>query len=284
MIALACLFLATIACREKEDTGKLNVVVSIVPLQEFVEKVGGDRVSITVMVPPGASPHAYEPTPSQLRAVSTADMYVKIGTPVEFEVQWLDKLLAMNSTMHICDASEGIETIAAQYNHENVHETRIDPHIWLSPRKAQAMVENIYNGFLKIDSRHADYYEVRRNTFVARLDSLDRAIRSMLHGKQSRQFLVYHPAWQYFAEEYNLEQVSVEAEGKEPTAQSMERIIDKAREYDIKVVFVSPQFNTKSADVIAREIDGRVVSIDPLSGNYVANLETVAQSLREAME
>ena len=284
VISLIFLLLATIACGEKEDTGKLNVVVSIVPLQEFVEKVGGEKVNVMVMVPPGASPHVYEPTPSQLRAVSAADMYVKVGTPVEFEVQWLEKLLAMNRTMHVCDASGGIETITVLHDREHMHKTPIDPHVWLSPRNARIMVENICAGFVSIDSRHADYYETNRDAYVVRLDSLDRTVIAMLDGKQNRQFLVYHPAWHYFAEAYGLEQVSVEAAGKEPTALSMQHIIENARVHDINVVFVSPQFNTKSAEVIAREIGGRVVYIDPLNKDYVANIETVAKALGESME
>lgn len=282
-VALISLVILSVQCRQQEPAQKLNVVVSIVPLQEFVEKVGGEEVSVTVMVPPGASPHAYEPNPAQLVNVSKAHMYVKVGTPIEFEIAWLDKLLSMNSTMSVCDASIGIDLIAVSQDDEREQST-VDPHIWLSPRNARTMVENICKGLVTVDSEHANYYEAKRDTYVARLDSLDRTIQSMLHGKQNRQFLVYHPAWYYFARDYNLEQVSVEAEGKEPTARTMYELILAAREYNIKTIFVSPQFSTKSADVIASEISGTVIPIDPLAKDYVANMEKVVRLLLAAME
>lgn len=283
IIALTFLFLATTVCSQQQDTDKLNVVVSIVPLQEFVENVGGEKVSVTVMVPPGASPHAYEPNPAQLMKVSKAHMYVKIGTPIEFEIAWLGKILSMNSTMHVCDASIGIDLIAVSQDDEH-KQSNVDPHIWLSPQNTRIMVNNIYDALIAINGDNEQYYRTQRDAYCAELDSLHRRVEQMLQKKKKRQFMVYHASWRYFARDYGLEQISIETDGKEPTARNMEYVILKALEHNIRIIFVSPQFSTKSADVIASEIGGTVTSIDPLAKDYVTNMEKVARSLSAAME
>ena len=272
-----------VQCSQERTTDELNVVVSIVPLQEFVEKVGGEKVNVTVMVPPGASPHAYEPSPAQLMRVSKAHMYVKVGTPIEFEIAWLDRLLSMNSTMYVCDASIGIDLITVSGDDEHGFSS-IDPHIWLSPRNAKIMVNNIHNALVAIDANNEKYYRAQSDAYCAELDRLHRRIKEILREKQERQFVVYHASWQYFAKDYALEQLSIETGGKEPTARNMHEVILSAREHNIKTVFVSPQFSTKSADVIASEIGGAVALIDPLANDYVTNMEKVARSLSAAMK
>jgi zinc transport system substrate-binding protein len=279
---LACFILVTTLCSEKQDTGKINVVVSIVPLQEFVSKVGGDRVDVAVMVPPGASPHSYEPTPAQLVRVSKAHIYIKIGTPIEFEVAWLEKLLAMNSTMYVCDASSGIDVISTSEGGQG--RDNVDPHIWLSPQNAKAIVINICNALVAIDKDSEQYYTTRRDAFCRELDHLHHKIVQMLKKRKTKTFLVYHASWQYFARDYGFQQISIEANGKEPTAQNIVSVIHAAREHNVTTVFVSPQFSTKSADVIAGEIGGTVTSIDPLAHNYLENIGEVARLLSRAAE
>lgn len=259
-------------CTEEKKTEKIEVVVSILPLAEFAEKVGGDRVAVSVMVPPGASPHSYEPTPNQLTKVNKAKIYVKLGTPIEFELVWLDKILSTNKNILVVDASKGTELI----NH--------DPHIWLSPQNVKLMITNICNGLIKVDSTHKKYYTENKEKYLKKLDSLHYYIENVLKEKKNRKFLVYHPSWSYFARDYNLEQISIEIEGKEPSAKEIQHLIALAREHNIKVVFASPQFNTKSAEVIAKEIGGQVVLIDPLSKDYIKNMKQIAQALSESME
>jgi zinc transport system substrate-binding protein len=282
-IVLALLTILVTQCSRGETTHQRNVVVSIVPLQEFVEKVGGDKVNVAVMVPPGASPHAYEPNPAQLIAVSNAHMYVKVGTPIEFEIAWLDKVLSMNSTLVVCNASEGITLIAGSQD-DGYEQNTVDPHVWLSPQNAKMMVDNIYNTLCAVDSINKQYYRARRDKYCAELDSLHRRIEQMLSDKKRRQFIVYHASWRYFARDYGLQQIPIQTDGKEPTAQDMRDVIRIAREHNIKTIFVSPQFSTKSADVIAHEIGGTVRTLDPLAKDYVANMEKVARSLSAAME
>ncbi len=276
------------ACSKQEMNGeKIRVMVSIPPLAEFVEKIGGDKVDVSVMVPPGASPHTYEPSPVQLVETGEAQIYVKVGTPIDFELVWLGKILSVNKDMLLVDASKGVELMDMKsgFGHTEENEPRserFDPHIWLSPRNAKIMVDNIYKGLIETDPADEYYYSTREKGYLQELDSLDRDIGQTLSVIKNRRFMVYHPAWGYFARDYNLEEIPVEAEGKEPTAKEIQHLIDQAKKYDIKIIFVSPQFNVKSAEVIAREIKGRVIFIDPLDKNYIASLRKLAQEISES--
>ncbi len=255
-----------------EDDGKVKVVVSILPFADFVEKVGGDRVSgVSVMIPPGASPATYEPTASQLRDVSDADVYVMVGSGIGFEKAWMNKIREMNEEMVVVDCSSGVEIV------DN------DPHIWLSARNAKVMVENIYEGLVEADGGSEDYYSLNQGKYGLELDMVDMEIENVISGVSNRKFMVFHPAWGYFARDYNLSQVAVEVEGKEPSSADVLKLVEFARDNDIKVVFVQPQFSAKSAGVIAREIDGRVVAVDALARDYIGNLRIVSKSFADNM-
>lgn len=262
------IYLITPETEKNEE--KIGVVVSILPQAEFVERVGGDKVRVTVMVPPGASPHTYEPRPSQLKEVSKARMYAKVGSGIEFELAWMDKIISLNKKMLIVDCSKGIKFI------EN------DPHIWLSPRNARIMVENIYLGLIQIDPGNREYYSRNKEKYLQELDKLDNEIAQALSEKKNRKIMVYHPAWAYFARDYGLEQIPIEREGKEATPRGILNLIQQAKENNITVVFASPQFNTKTAEAIAEEINGRVVLVDPLERNYLENMRKVAKAFAEA--
>ena len=281
------LFLAV--CSQPEGQhDRMRVVVTIPPLAEFVEKIGGDQVRVSVMVPAGASPHSYEPTPGQLADVANANVYVKVGTPIEFEIVWLDKLLATNSAITVCNASQGIDLISIEDKHDHTsvigHGHTNDPHVWVSPQNAMTMVANICQTMIAVDEKNRIYYEKNRDRYLSILDSLDTGIKRTLAQKEQKAFLVYHPAWSYFARAYGIEQIAIEVEGKEPTAKVLQAIINQARQHRTDVIFASPQFNTKSAQLIAREINGTVILIDPLARDYVANIGKIAQMLAATME
>jgi len=267
---------------------KIIIAVTIAPQKEFVEAIGGNRVEVLLMVPPGASPHTYEPTPSQLSKLERAAMYAKVGSGIDFELAWLDNLTDINKEMLVIDCSSGItlQEITASYNdeHEDGGHSNLDPHIWLSPANARIMVENIARGLIQIDSSNKSYYESNRNSYLAELAQLENAINDSLSSITNRIFMVYHPAWGYFATSFNLTMIPVEEEGKEPTLAGLANLIDQAKEHGIKVVFVSPQYSTQSAEVIAAEIDGMVVFIDPLAENYIDNLRSVAAEMVKVMQ
>jgi zinc transport system substrate-binding protein len=271
LIAIGAFSFISSCEKEAAQDSSLTVVVSILPLADFVQQVGGDKVQVTVMVPPGASPHSYEPKPSQLVAVSKARMFVEVGTEVEFELAWMDKLREINKDMLVVNSSQGIQLMGK------------DPHVWLSPSNAEKMVTNICNGLVKLDPANRDYYFANKSKYLAQLDELDRSIREQLSGIADRRFIVYHPAWGYFARDYGLEQIAVEEEGKETTADNIKEVVDRSKGMHHKMVFVSPQFSTKGAEVVAQEIDGSTELLNPLPEIYLTGMQTAARQLAQAM-
>jgi zinc transport system substrate-binding protein len=258
--------------------GKIGVIVSVGPEVEFVQAVGGDKVDVTLMVPPGADPHTYEPLPNQLNHVSNARIFIMVGTPIEFELNYMDKMRNMNPDMLVVNSSEGIALIPNTAEHEN----NSDPHVWVSPKNAKIMVENIYQGLVKIDPNNTEYYTKNRDNYLQELDDLDKNITKSIKGKENSAIIVYHPAWAYFCRDYNLKQIPIEYGGIEPTSQEIAYVIDLARKDNIKVIFVEPQYSPKSAEVIASEINGKVLKVDDLAPDYIKNLNSVAETFSNA--
>mgnify|MGYP000002774636 CR=1 FL=1 len=256
----------------EEKTGKISeekigVVVTLLPQAEFVEKVGGNRVKVIIMVPPGANPHIYEPTPSQLKKVSEAEIYFKVGSGVEFEKTWWDKILAAKPSIYVVDGSKGIKIVDK------------DPHIWTSPVNAKKMVKNFYAGLVEIDPSHKDEYKMNMEKYLEELDKLNNYIQNKFANFTNKVFLVYHPSFSYLAREYNLTQISIEHEGKEPSPQIIQKCIEYAKKYHLSYVYVEPQFTAKYAETIAREIGGKIVFLDPLPRSYVDGMKNVADLL-----
>ena len=255
----------------------ITVAVSVLPQAEFVEKVGGNKVKTVVIIPPGADPHTYEPSPRELGEVSEALMYVTLGVDMPFEKVWIDRFETINSGTLIVNSSDGVKLkeIAVGNETGKDHE-ELDPHIWTSPSNAKIMVENIYEGLVEIDPGNESYYSENRDAYLKEVDALDARIREKLEGREERNFMVYHPSWGYFAADYNLTMIPVEIEGKEPSAQDLAKLVDLAKEKQVKVIFVQSQFNTRSAQAIAEEIGGEVVAVDPLAKDYIANMDKVS--------
>ncbi len=275
---------------------RLKIVTSIAPLAYFIDNVGGDRVDITTLIPPGGNPHTYEPTPRQMSILSKADLYVKAGSGIEFELMWMGKMEALNKGMDVCDASKGITLIDTDYDEgpehatEEVHEHGDhhhgikDPHIWLSPVNAIIITENIRNSLAEKDAAGSHYYFQNASSLIKELKALTEKINITLNNISKRQFFIFHPAWAYFARDFDLDQIPVEFSGKEPTPERLGKLVKRAQKENINVIFSSPQFSTKSASVIAREIKGKVVFIDPMSEDYINNLENTAKLLQENLK
>lgn len=262
------------------NSDKIGVVVSIAPEAEFVQKIGGDKVKITTMVPSGVNPHTYEPLPEQLKETDNARMYAMVGSGLEFENVWMDKLRDSNKRMLIVNCSKGISFIP---NQEIGDENQYDTHVWVSPRNAEIMAENIYKGLVEIDPANKDYYKSNKDNYIHELNNSDKDINQTLTSTKNKNIMVYHPSWAYFCRDYGLKQISVEDNGKEPTPQGMKTLIDQAKNENIKVIFISPQFSRKSAETIASEIGGQVVILDDLNRNYLQNLNTIKYAFKKAL-
>ena len=279
IIAVSFIYSASIS---KLDTNndKIGVIVSIPPQAEFVEKIGGDKVKVTIMVPPGANPHTYEPLPDQLNDVSQAELYAEVGSGIEFENVWMDKISSTNKKMVILNCSEGINFIP---NTENDGDNEYDTHVWVSPQNAKIMVENIYQGLIQVDPANRDYYKANKDKYLKELEKADESIKKSLSGHKNNKIMVYHPAWGYFCRDYGLIQIAIEKNGKEPTPQGLASLINQAKKEKIKIIFISPQYSRKNADAIASEIGGQVITVDDLDKNYIENLNKVADSFKKAL-
>ena len=269
----------------------LTVTVSVLPQKYFVERIGGDLVRVNVMVEPGDDPHSYEPKPDQMRVLSESAAYFSIG--VEFEDVWLDKIAAANDHMLMVNTIANIQRVemsAHEHEHEDEadeahdsEEVELDPHVWTSPELVKTMSQTIYETLVQLDPNHEAEYSANLQLFLQDIDALQAQIKETLTGLKSDKFMVFHPAWGYFAQEFGLEQIPVEVGGQEPSAQELAGLIDQAKADNIKVVFAQPEFNTKSAEVIANEIGGKVLLISPLEPDWLANMQTVAQTFAEVL-
>lgn len=275
---------------------KLGVFVSILPQKYFVAKIGGDQVDVSVMVKPGSSPAIYEPKPRQMADLTRAKIYFAIGVP--FERVWLEKITNANPNMRVVLTDAGVEKIPMEAHHsqgkdeaerpraqsaDHDHQ-RLDPHIWLAPPLVKRQANIILEALLQADPAHSAGYERRYMEFARELDELHVYLESLFNGKEDLEFMVFHPSWGYFARTYGLRQIAIEIEGKAPKPAQLMEVIHYARQHHIQAIFVQPQFSKKSAALIAREINARVVTVDPLAGNWNENMKRVALELKSAME
>jgi zinc transport system substrate-binding protein len=276
----------------------IPVFVSIPPQKYFVEKIGGSFVQVSVMVPPGANPHIYEPRPTQMTALSKSKIYFAIG--VTFETVWLPKFAKLNPKMQIVHTDRGIdkmEMVAHHHEEEDVAGDKdsaksasleesagtLDPHVWVAPPEVRIIARNIQEALAEIDPANSGIYQSNLETFLKEIDKLDKDLTEIFKGKKGLKFMVYHPAWGYFARAYGLEQVPVEIEGKEPKPGQLKDLITQSKKDGIKVIFVQPQFSTKSAETIAKAIGGQVIAADNLREDWERNLRVQAQKFKLAL-
>lgn len=274
---------------------KPSVVVSILPQQTFVQKIAQDKVTIHLMVTPGSSPHSYEPKPSQMVAISQADLYFSTG--VEFEKVWIERFRSQNEALPFIDISAGIQRIAMQNRHTHEEETHehhadahhhdhhdhagLDPHTWTSPANVKIMAHNIYESLVDLDAKNEAFYKKNLETFLAEIENTDQQIRDLLKplSKEQRLFLVFHPSWGYFAKEYDLTQVAVEVDGKAPKPKDIMHVVHVAKEKNVQVILAQPEFSDKSAKIIAKESNIKVEKISPLHPEWSTNLIKMAKAI-----
>ena len=268
----------------------VNAVVSVLPQKTFVEAIGADKVNVALMVKPGSSPHSYEPKPSQMKDISNADIYFSID--VEFEKVWLPKFASQNKKMQIVNLANGIEKMPMSEHHhgeeehkedkdEHDHEHEsLDPHIWTSTANVKIIAKNIFNALVKLDSENETYYKNNYEKFIEHINQTDLTIKKILIDTASgTKFMVFHPAWGYFARDYGLTQVAIEAGGKNPKPKQVTYLIDEAKEEKVKAVFTAPEFSDKVAKQIAQEVGVPVIKVSPLNPKWSENLIQLANAI-----
>ncbi|MEW6067534.1 MAG: metal ABC transporter substrate-binding protein [Nitrospirota bacterium] len=243
---------------------KIKVIASIVPLADLVKQVGGERVDVRVLLPPGANPHIYEPTPKAIKDISDARLFIKIGAGLEF---WLEKIIKAsgNNRLIIVNSSSGIPLIKETHFHGS---SVADPHIWLDPVIVIDIVKKIENALVEIDHPNSDLYKRRASLYKEKLLQLDKEISERTKKFKIKEYVTFHPAWNYFSKRYGLKVVGVieESPGKEPSPKHIERIIKEIKRIGSRVIFVEPQFNPKIAEAIAKESGSQVLYLDPIGG------------------
>ncbi len=262
--------------------GRLQVVVSILPLKSMVERVADGRARVTVLVPPGASPHTFEPRPEAVKALARADLVVFVG--MGLEDPWGYRLVQSAGK----DPGQVVELARGA-----VPTPDSNPHVWLSPKNGQVMVRNLAEALARRDPAHAAEYRARADSLVEALDSLYTVYRERFATLPHRAFVATHAAWAYLARDFGLQQAAVlqRKPGEEPSARQVAEILQRMKQQGVEVVVVEPQLPEKAARTLAQETGARIVRLDPLgvaSGHtdyldlLAYDLETLYQALRQS--
>jgi len=286
--AVAILSLAMFACSRAPEKapagGRILAMASILPLADFTREVGGDRVTVEALVPPGASPHTYELLPSQLRSLSRAPLLVLNGVGLEF---WADRVIAAadNPNLLVVRTSDGLSIIEGDPD-----EPGGNPHVWLSPRCAMHQVRMIRDGLIKADPAGTAAYEVNARSYLHQLGLLDEEIREQVATFSSRRFIAFHAAWAYLARDYGLDEAGVieHRPGQEPSPEEIASIVQTVRSIRARAIFAEPQFSPRAAQAIAEETGTHVLFLNPLGSppeyRYLemmrANLKVMAEALK----
>lgn len=290
MALLAALSLA--ACAPEPEPERETLCVSILPLRSLVGEIVGDDFRIDVLVPPGASPETFEPTPRQIVALDKARMIFGVGL-LDFEVSLLQKI---ENREKLVILSRGIKLLEGTCAHARHHDTvdggraeedahnhahGIDPHVWTSPKALQRMAANAYE---KIHAAWPDSVKYTENyhRLAEKLQELDRRTAGKITRSGVKAFIVYHPALTYYARDYGIRQEAVETDGKEPSAKRLAELIRMAREEGIHKIFYQKQFPVSVVETIARDIDARAVEFDPLREDVIANIDSITDLITDA--
>ena len=277
---LICLSLAASAT-------PLSIGVSIAPQKQFVEKIGGDRVKVTVMVPPGAAAETYSPTPRQLSEIARAKIYFKVG--FGFEAAFLDKLAANCPDLEIVDCRHNLKLRRMEnHSHEGVpcsgHDSPYDPHIWTAPRQVMIQAETICRTLCRLDPAGRESYEKNLAAFQKELDEVDRYITAKLAPYKGSSFYIYHPGFGYFGDDYGIKQVALELGGKKPSPKQLSWFLKQAKQENIKMIFIQRQFSTSSAEALAREIGAKVIVVDNLEEDFLTTVRQTADKIEAALK
>ncbi|MCM2130696.1 metal ABC transporter solute-binding protein, Zn/Mn family [Larsenimonas rhizosphaerae] len=288
----------------------LSVSVSIIPQQWLIKQLGQDSVDVQTMVLPGQEPEDFSPSPRQLSSLSHSRLYFSIGVP--FEAAWLDRFAERAPDMNIVSMDKNVAHRSieshdepshhdgeahndhhAHDDHHHGHEAASghhheagapDPHIWLDPNNMIIMAHNAADALVNALPDQAGAIRQRESALVDEIKQTDQQITRQLMPYKGRSFMVYHPAWGYFADHYHLNQHPIELNGREPTPRALHDLMTTARKNGIHTIFVQKQFSQATARRLAESLDGNVVSIDPLAEDYPANLHRIADALVAGFE
>lgn len=276
---LAIVALLASSCRNEHKYDN-TLFVSIAPIKQIVTEIVGDDFDVEILVPAGASPETFEPTPKQFIALNDSRLIFSTGL-LDFENNLLGKL---QDKSKIVDLSKGIEPIAgscSHHHHGKCCSHGIDPHIWCSPKELMVMAENAFEAISAAMPDSVSKYEPRYAALCQRLLELDEEVAEMCRCSSNSYFIIYHPALTYFARDYGIEQVSIEHEGKETSAKRLSEIISTARRDGVKRVFYQSQFPRSSVEIVCEDIGAEAVEIDPLKEDVIHEIRRITSLITE---
>lgn len=295
VIKILGLFLVTylaFACSTEKKSGALQkdiIYVSIEPQKFFVEQFAGDLFEVKSLLPPGASPATFEPSPVQLKELSKAKAYLRIGY-IGFEKAWMDRIQSTNGQMKVYDQSLGVDFIEADHDcnhekhgHDHHRHGTIDPHFWVSTQQMYPQIQNIKNMLVELIPDSASFFEQKHQELKVLIADTDKSIMSIFENMDNKTYMIYHPSMSYFARDYGLNQLPIEFEGKEPSGKYMTELIDKSKELNIKTIFIQKQFPDSKARAIAKELNAEIVKIDPLAYNWPQNMVFMAEQIKKSL-
>jgi zinc transport system substrate-binding protein len=278
LFILVAIFIISACNHKSQDNDAQMITVSIAPFKYFVDRISGNDFIVNIMVPPGSNPHFYEPYPGQISRLRKSVAYISNGY-MGFESAWLERFYEANKKMVILSLGDKIIPLASEDDHHGGHAEEHDPHYWVSPKSARIMAGEVKELLCKLNPDGKDKYVSNYDLLVHNIDVADSIATSDFLKYRGRSFMIYHPNLAYLARDYNLVQIPVEYEGKEPSPSRMKDLIDLARQKNIKTIFVQKESDTKNAKAIAGEIGGDIRIIDPLGEDWLASTMEIIGAL-----
>ncbi|MDY2763722.1 metal ABC transporter solute-binding protein, Zn/Mn family [Campylobacter sp.] len=276
------IFFAAALLLASELIAKPVVIASIAPVEYLAKAVGGDKIEVQSLAK--GDVHSYEPKPNDMKAVAKARIFIAAG--LEFEEAWIPRFKASAKNLVVVKSDAKIaklkEEYAGQAEHDEKHEAHADPHVWLNPMLAITMARNISDALIDMDKANKDFYLENFQKLMNDLLAFDESAKNELAGLKNRKFVVYHPAWGYFAAHYDLEQISIERSGKEPKIDEMASTLKMIKDENIKVIFADPNRSQKSAQILASQTGAKVELLDPLGYNLLENLKIAVGAIKDA--
>lgn len=278
----------------KKEDPKI-VGVSIVPQETFLKAIVGDQYEVVTLIPPGSSPASHQPAIRTLQKLSEADLYFSIDVPTE--VSNIRPMLKEYENLKVIDLADQVDEIYPpryfgsddihdahdhahdDHNHDEDHNTETtddnhnhqgrDPHIWLSPKRAIAMIEIMTEELIKTYPENKTLFNENSKNYIKKLEDLDEYIQSKVGEANTTDFIIYHPSYGYLADDYGLNMIEIEYDGKEANINELNRIIEIANEKNIKNIYYQEEMSIKQAKIVANELDGEIIKLTPLSANYI---------------
>lgn len=265
---------------------KLVIAVSVAPYANILQAIGGDEVEVVLMLPAGANPHTYEPRPDVLKRFAKAQIYFSDGSGMD--KAWLPRFKGVNKNVKIVDISKSVSWMQHIEHHHGSHEDHpeVDPHIWTSPKQVGVIAFNMRYALSQLRPEKDSYFVMNHGLFLRKLNAVQAKLNNAIVRMPDsvRAFIVFHPAYGYLARDYGLTQYTVEVNGKEPKPRDLQKLIEEGKKHKVHLVFVQPQFSERAAETIAKELNAKIQSTDPLAYDFLANITTMVESIKEASD